>query len=347
MMSMSKKQLTSLVMIVLGTLAAGAFVANIGWGAVSIAPGQVVGIIFHNIGIDLGVEFSQQQHAVVSAIRLPRAIMALTVGGALALAGTILQAVFRTEVAEPTVLGVTSGSIVTVMFGIVFGLTSVGTWSLPVMGALGAFVALFFMYRLAERQRLTGSATIVLIGVAVHFVLSAVISLITFVSANPAVRDTTFWTLGGLTGVLWSQVWVAVPAVSIASVMLWRYRKALNVLALGDAVAAQLGVETRSLRLWVIVWVAVLAGTSVAFSGTIAFVGLIVPYVLRAVVGPDHRALIPSSLLGGAFIVSLGDLAARTLIAPMEIPLGILLTILGGPIFLVLLYRSGVMGGEV
>lgn len=340
-MSVQRKRLT---IGLLSLLVAVAFLVGIGWGAVSIPPAQVVGIIMSRLGFETDIPFSAQQEAVLFAIRLPRVLMALIVGSALAVSGAVLQGVFRNPLAEPVLLGIATGATTGAVIAIALGIASIGAWSLPPAAFVGGLVTTLGLQRFAQRQGRTDVTTLVLSGVAMNLFLGAVISLVTAMSKVPGLRDVTFWTLGGLGGTLWSHFHLAAPVVVMTVIFLWRLGARLDLLLLGETEAQHLGVDTRALRNQAIAWVALSTGTAVAFAGSIAFVGLVVPHAVRMIVGPNHRILIPASALGGAALVGFGDSLARNIIAPMELPIGVLMTLVGGPVFFYLLDRSRKQG---
>lgn len=310
-----------------------------------MSPAQVVGILLHRMGIETAIEFSTQQELVLWAIRLPRVLMGLLVGAALAVSGGVLQGVFRNPLAEPALLGITSGGIVGAVIAIMTGSAGLGVWTLPLAAFLGALLTTFGLHRFSKAHGTTDVTSLILGGVALNLFLGAVISLITFVSRAPGLRDMTFWTLGGLGSTVWPHVYIAAPTIIVATLLLWRLGRQLNLMLLGETEAQNLGVDTNALRTQAIVLISLVVGTAVAFAGSIAFVGLVVPHALRMVFGPDHRVLIPASMLAGAALLSVGDLFARTMVSPMEVPIGILMTLVGGPLFFYLLNRTRKQGG--
>lgn len=333
------------VMGVLCLLVIGAFTASVGWGAVSIAPAQIAAVFLNKAGVATQIEVSPLQANVLWSIRLPRALMGLVVGGALAVSGVVLQGVFRNPLAEPSLLGITGGAVVGAMAAIIAGARAIGVWTLPVAGFAGAVAVSLGLYSFFQRESRHDVTTFLLTGVIANVVLGALITLLPSVFRDSGLGDnTTFWTMGSLGGTLWPTVYIAAPITLGATALLWRMAPSLNVLSLGDADAEHLGVDTRTLRLQSIVLVALVTGAAVAFVGVIAFVGLVVPHALRLAIGPDHRHLLPASAVGGALMVCVGDLLARTLVAPTELPIGVLTTLVGGPLFFWLLHRARTQG---
>lgn len=334
---------TTWFVLILGVFAA--FLLGIGWGAVSIPPAQVAGILLHRMGIETTIEFTTQQNLVLWGIRLPRVLLGLLVGAALAVTGGVLQGIFRNPLAEPALLGITSGGIIGAAIAIMTGAATIGVWTTPLAAFLGALLTTFALYRFARTYGKTDATYLILGGVALNLFLGAVISLLTFVSRVPGMRDMSFWTLGGLGSTQWAHIYLAAPVILIATLLLWRLGSQLNLMLLGETEAQNLGVDTHALRNQAIILVSLIVGTAVAFAGSIAFVGLVVPHALRLVFGPDYRYLIPASVLGGATLLAVGDLFARTMVSPMEVPIGILMTVVGGPLFFYLLHRTRKQGG--
>lgn len=341
-MSAAKRGLT---VGVLALAVVASIVVSLGSGAVAVAPGQVVGILLSRMGITTSIDFSAQQEAVLWAIRLPRVLFGVLVGGGLAVSGVVFQGAFRNPLADPVLLGVASGAVLGAVVATVAGVTEWGVWAVPLFAFVTGLLATLGLLRLSRAQGKTDVTTLILAGVALNLFLGAVVSLVTAMARTPGLRDGTFWTLGGLGGTLWQHVYIAGPVVILATLYLWRLGSQLNLLLLGDVEAEHLGVDTHRIRLQVSVVATLVTATAVAFAGSIAFIGLVVPHALRRILGPDHRWLIPASLLGGGALLCVGDLAARTLIAPSELPVGILMTLVGGPLFFYLLDRARREGG--
>lgn len=333
-----------IVTALLAVLVVAAFTASVGWGAVAIAPAQVLAVFLHKAGIDTSIAVSTLQESVLWTIRLPRVLMSLIVGAALAVSGVVLQGIFRNPLAEPSLLGISSGAVVMAMLATVTGASKMGAWASPLAGFLGALavsISLYASFQHAPRRDVT---TFVLTGVIINVFLAAIITMLPAVYRNAGLGDTTFWTMGGFGGTMWPSVYVAAPTSLGAALLLWRNSAQLNVLSLGDADAEYLGVDTHRLRMQAVVLTALVTGAAVAFAGVIAFVGLVVPHALRLLIGPDHRQLLPASALGGALMVCVADLLARTLISPAELPVGVLTTVVGGPLFFVLLRQARARG---
>jgi iron complex transport system permease protein len=309
-----------------------AFVANLGAGAVTISPGDVVRILLHHAGLIDGAD--HRFDAVVWQIRLPRAILAAVVGAALAVAGAGLQAVFRNPLAEPRVIGVANGAAVGAVATIVLGIEVVGIYTVPLAAFLTALATTAVVLGVATQGNRTEVVTLLLAGIAVEVTAAAATGLLIYMADDEQLRDIVFWTLGSLAGATWTQVAAVAPPVVIAAVALCALARDMDLLALGDREAGHLGAHPNRVRLAAVVLAALATGAAVAVAGVVGFVGLIVPHIVRMTVGPEHRRLVPASALGGAALLLGADLAARTLVIPSELPLGVVTALAGGPYFL-------------
>ncbi|HRN18905.1 MAG: iron ABC transporter permease [Trueperaceae bacterium] len=334
---------TRTIYLLLALLAAAGVILSLGWGAVSIRPDQIAGILLDKAGVASGIDFTPQQSIVLWNIRLPRVLMAAAVGAALALAGAALQVTFGNQLADPTLLGVSGAATLGVVMAYLFGAVGLGRWVLPLAACLAATVSVVWLIGFARRHGRSDRLTLVLSGVALQLFLAGVVTLL--VSAvRDGMPDASFLTLGGLTGIFWRDVAVAAPVVIVVAALLLRRAPELNILLLGDDAARSLGVNVGRTRLMTGALAAVATGTVVAYSGSIAFVGLVVPFLLRRLLGDDHRVLLPATLLGGVSLLTFGDAAARNLVSPMELPLGVLMTVIGGPLFFWLIGRGRGVG---
>ncbi|WP_330180865.1 iron ABC transporter permease [Nocardia sp. NBC_01503] len=315
-------------------------------GQVPTTPLEVAGSFLHRIGLDWGpMPAHPAGDVTLWEVRFPRVVMAMLVGAALATAGALLQGVFANPLAEPGVIGVSAGAAVGAGTVIVVGGTFVASWSV----AAGAFVAglltTLLVYVLSRSNGRTEVVTLVLTGVAINAFAGGLISFLLF-SASPAARDQiVFWQMGSLNGATWQSVAVVAPltALGVAAAVLMAPR--LDLLALGESAARHLGVDVERLRRNVIVVVAILATAGVAFTGIILFVGLIVPHLVRMMVGPAHRVLIPLSAIVGAVVLVAADIGARALVHNADLPLGMLTSLVGGPFFFWLLRRTRARSG--
>lgn len=317
-----------------------AVLVALGVGAVEVSPGSVLGIVLHHLGIDTGFEFTATQDAVLWSIRLPRVVLAALVGAGLGVAGAGFQGIFRNPLADPQLVGISSGAAVGAVVVILALEPIMGALAGPIGGVAGALAATAVVYRSARHEGRTEVVTLILAGFAVAAVGSAAAGFIAVAADDPRLGSALFYTLGSLAVATWRLVWFTLPFVAVGLVLMPLTARRLDLVLLGEREAAHLGVGVDRLRTTVIVAGALMVGASVAAAGVIGFVGLLIPHAVRLVAGPGHRTLIPASALGGALLVVLADLVARTVASPLEIPVGLLTAIVGGPVFLWLLRRT-------
>jgi iron complex transport system permease protein len=285
------------------------------------------------------------QETVVWSIRLPRALLGFVVGGALALSGAALQGLFRNPLADPSILGVSAGASLGAVVTIFVGVAGRAVWLLPAGAFAGAALTAFIVLGIAA-QRGRGrifTTTMLLVGVAVS---ALDVSFTTFIlsvslSSYDVGRQVIHWILGGLDGRTWDHLLLAAPAILIGGVAILVHARELDALLLGEVTAQSIGVDVPRVRLVLVLGTSLLIGAAVAAAGPIGFVGLLVPHILRLAVGSMHRTLLPACFLGGGLFVVLADLAARTLLVPMEIPVGVVTAAVGAPFFIGLLVRRG------
>lgn len=281
---------------------------------------------------------SSEQSAILFDIRLPRILLGAAVGASLASAGAGYQALLRNPLAEPYLLGISNGAAVGTMIALVFFGTH--DWSRPLMAFAGALAATFVVYRLARGRTGASPSRLILAGVIVTTFLSSAIVFITTLMDATRIRSFTFWLLGDLSGTTSNLLGVALISALIGTVVLALNARSLNLLMLGERDAFDLGVEVERVRLTVFLAASLLVGASVASSGSVGYVGLVVPHLIRLSFGSDNRLTIPAASLGGALFVVVADTLARTLIAPRELPVGAITALIGAPLFIYLLKRG-------
>ena len=316
-------------------------VVSAGHGQLDIPAREVIGSILHRVGLDAGVIPTHPQgEAALWQVRFPRIAMGVVVGASLATAGAVMQGVFGNPLAEPGVVGVSAGAAVAAASAIAFGISLAGTWTIPLFAFVGGLLTTLLVYAMSRDAGRTEVVTLVLTGIAVNAVANAGLAFTMFVADTQAREQIIFWTLGSLNGTRWQYVGLVVPlcALGIAGALVLSRR--LDLLALGDRAARHVGIDVERLRLACIVLVALLTAAAVSFSGIIGFVGLVVPHLIRILIGPGHRALIPASALGGALLLVTADLVARTAVDYADLPLGMLTALVGGPFFFWLLRRT-------
>jgi iron complex transport system permease protein len=282
-------------------------------------------------------EQSSPDH-LVFMVRLPRVLGAMLVGASLAAAGCVLQALFRNPLAEPFTLGISSGSSLAAVLAIRLGIEhAFGGAGVGLSALVGAVLALVFVERLGRIGRQLPPATLVLAGVTISMFCSAASVLIQYTSDFSDVSHMLAWMIGGLDSVRMTGVQLAAAPIAVGLVVLFSYARELNALAAGPEVAASLGVAVARTQVIVFAVASLLVGAAIALAGPIGFIGLIVPHTLRALLGPDHRLLVPASMFGGAVLLVVCDTLARTVIAPAHLPTGAVTAVLGGPFFLFIL----------
>lgn len=337
---------TTIVFVVAVSALVALALASAAIGQVPTTPAEVAGSVLHRIGLDWGpMPAHPAGEVTLWQVRFPRVVLAMLVGAALATAGALLQGVFANPLAEPGVIGVSAGAAVGAGTVIVIGGTFVAAWSVAAAAFVAGLVTTLLVYLLARSNGRTEVVTLVLTGVAINAFAGGLIAFLLFV-ASPAARDQiVFWQLGSLNGATWDAVGIVagLTAVGVFAAVLIAPR--LDLLALGESAARHLGVDVERLRRNTIVVVALLATAGVAFTGIIMFVGLVVPHLVRMLVGPAHRILIPLSAIIGAVVLLASDVAARSLVNNADLPLGMLTSLIGGPFFFWLLRRTRARAG--
>lgn len=323
-----------------------ALLLGVAVGAVWVSPTATLRLVAWKVGlVDRPQDVSRAAEVIVFELRLPRVLLAAIVGAALAASGTVFQGLFRNALADPAIIGVSSGAALGAVLVIVtVGAGTLGTLGLPLAAFVGATATAFAVYRLARVGPTVHVATLLLAGIAVAAVISSLMSLVMSFSGED-VRDIYAWLLGGLVSEGWRSIAVVLPVVVLGVTGAALVAHELNLVALGEERASQLGVDVQRLKVRAIAVGALLAAGAVSVAGVIGFVGLMTPHLLRLVIGADQRRLLPASVLGGATLLILADLVARTAVAPSELPVGVVTALLGGPFFLYLLRREGRRAG--
>ena len=335
------------VLVALALLLVFVVVVSADKGAVEINPRQIVAILGTRVGVHLPVAFTALQASTLIDIRLPRIVLGLLVGAALGVSGAAMQGLFRNPLADPALIGISSGGALAATAVVIIGDAAAVTlpalfqlFAFPLAAFAGALLTTFVIYRLATIGGQTVVATLLLAGIAINALAQAFSGFLTFYATDTQIRSLTFWKLGSLGGGNWTTVAIAAAFILVPLLLFPRLARPLNALLLGESEAGHLGFDIERVKKLTVVLVALTVGASVAFTGLISFVGLVVPHLLRLVVGPDHRILLPGSALLGASLLLIADLIARTLVAPAEMPIGILTAITGAPFFLWLLLRD-------
>jgi iron complex transport system permease protein len=330
------------VLAALALALVGAALLGVAVGAVWVSPLTTLRLVAWKLGVaERPGDVARSAEVIVFQLRLPRVLLAGIVGAALAASGAVFQGLFRNPLADPAIIGVSSGAALGAVLVIVtVGAGSLGAFAVPAAAFAGAVATALIVYRLARIGPAVHVATLLLAGIAVAAVISGLMSLVMSFSGED-VRDIYAWLVGGLVAEGWRSIAIVVPVVALGLAGAAVVAHELNLVALGEERAVQLGVEVDGLKAKAIAVGALLAAAAVSVAGVIGFVGLMTPHLLRLVIGADHRRLVPASVLGGATLLILADLVARTVIAPSELPVGVVTALLGGPFFLFLLRREG------
>ncbi|AKZ59040.1 Cobalamin import system permease protein BtuC [Streptomyces ambofaciens ATCC 23877] len=338
----------AVTLLVLTALLLVSATAGLAIGSVQVPPGEVWGIVTHALGADQREpDWSRARETIVLDVRAPRVLLGAVTGAGLAVIGTALQALVRNPLAEPYLLGVSSGASLGAVVVIVFGVTLFGPLSLSAAAFVGALGALLLVYAGARTGGRITSSRLVLSGVAIAAVLTAVLDLLLLTTGrgNEA-RAVLAWTLGGLGGVDWGTLWLPSTALLLGVGVLMVQARNLNLLLAGEESATTMGLDVARFRARLFVLLSLVTGVLVAAAGPIGFVGLMMPHIVRLFVGGDHRRVLPTAALGGAVFLIWADIAARTVAAPMEIPVGVLTALCGGPFFLWLMRRDARRGTD-
>jgi len=329
-----------------------AILLSVGKGAVSISPGAFFAILGDLIGLELPWGFTAREQSVLIGIRLPRVCLGILVGAGLAICGATLQGLFRNPLADPGLIGVSSGAALAAVAVIVLGGGAAAslpflpqTWLLPLAAFCGGLGCTLLVYRVADCDGRTDVSTMLLCGVAVNAIAAAGMGFLVFISDDQQLRDLSFWQLGSLGSITWEKLLPVAPLVGLAVFLLPGFARFLNAMLLGEAEAHHLGYDVEREKRFAVLLVALGTGAAVSVSGIIGFVGLVVPHLIRLLIGPNHVILLPASALLGASLVLIADLVSRHIVLPAELPIGIVTACVGGPFFLWLLSRRRVDGG--
>lgn len=298
------------------------------------------------LGVPIQPEGLEQAELILGQIRLPRTLLGLVVGAVLAMSGVAMQGLFRNPLADPGLVGVSSGAALGAAVAIVGGSwlggipDAVAPYLLSICAFIGGLGVTALVYRLGRRDGQTNVATMLLAGIALTALAASVVGLFTYLADDATLRTLTFWNLGSLNGASYQRLWPLLLVAVLVACWLPRRAEALNALLLGESEARHLGIEVEKLKRELVFCTALGVGAAVAAAGLIGFVGLVVPHMVRQLSGPDHRVLLPASLLAGAALLLFADLIARLALAPAELPIGIVTAFIGAPFFLFLLVRG-------
>jgi len=310
-------------------------------GAVKISVSELWSIIAYRTGLSKEMGFTSQQEAVFITLRLPRVVLGALVGSTLAIAGAAIQGLFRNPLAEPGLIGISSGASLFAVLMIVlearffsFLTDALGYYALSFAAFIGACITTFIVYNLAMRKGKADITTLLLAGIAINALAGSFTGLLTYIATDEQLRNITFWSLGSLGGASWKSVTGVLPFILIPLITLPFFSKSLNTLSLGESQAGHMGINVNLLKKVVIVLATLGVGASVAVSGMIGFIGLVIPHILRMAFTADNRLVVPGAAILGAAVLVFSDLIARTIVTPAELPIGILTAIIGAPVFI-------------
>ncbi len=324
------------------TLLVVALLLSIRYGAVSLSMDEVLSSIQK---LFAPTDEKTLNERIFTEIRLPRALLCVLVGASLAVGGGLMQALFRNPIVEPGLVGTSSGAAFGATLYFVLGATlkfNAGQWTLPLAAGLGAVLSTSMVFLLSKSSSNGRSSIVALLltGLGVNALFMSGVGFMSYIARDPQARSITFWSLGNLSGANWESVEIVGVATLVCIIAAMRYAKQLNALMLGEDEAQLLGVSVKRLKMVVLLINVIMIATATAFVGIIGFIGLIVPHIFRILCGSDNRKLIPASALLGAILLTLADLLARMLLSPAELPIGIVTSVVGVPVFIFLLRRK-------
>jgi len=340
-MNRAKPKVTFLVLFVLLGFA---LLAGVAIGPVGIPFGKSLLILTNELPWLNFSGLPGNFQTIVFDLRLPRVFTGLLVGGSLALSGTVMQGIFRNPLATPYILGVASGGSAGAATVVVLGFTS--NFALPIGALIGALAAVTVVYRISWSRGSSSSYTLILAGVALSSLFSAITTALIFVAGPYQQHRVLFWMMGGLWRSSWTLFKILLPIVTVGAGIIFAWSRDLNALALGESAAAHLGVKPETVKKTLLGLATAITAVSVAAAGSIGFVGLVIPHIMRMILGPDHRILLPAAALGGGVFLVYTDVMAKTIMQPVEMPVGVITAFFGAPFFLYLL-RKKIVGGRM
>lgn len=310
-------------------------------GPVTVPFSRTAAVLLEQIGIRVPVPYTEREWLIISEVRLPRVLVGALVGMALGISGAAMQGVFRNPLVEPGYAGVSSGAALGAVCALFFGWTRFGNWALPFSAFLGAIMAVLIVLAVWRSSRGRSIATLLLLGIGINSLLSALINImVASSSSDQELRSIVFWLQGGLEARTWEHLQMISMPILIGSLVMAAFGRHLNMMLLGDDLAASTGVHIRLIRYLLLALASVMTGAAVAVSGIIGFVGLVVPHIIRLLAGPDHRLLLPASALGGAIFLVLADVVSRMVLQPVTLQVGVVSACIGAPVFIGLIIRS-------
>ncbi len=336
-MRLSNSPIKALIVLFILTLILSIY--SLAVGAIALPEKQVLSSL-------LGWQEDIQTRLVVNEIRLPRLLLGLLVGAGLAVSGAAMQGLFRNPLADPALVGVSSGAALASVAIIVLGSSWLSEWvifwgffALPFAAFLGGLLVTWLIYRVATKDGRTDVGLMLLTGIAINAIAGSATGVLTYIATDEELRTLTFWSMGSIASASWQDLAIATLPIVIAVFLLPYFARPLNAFLMGEAVTSHMGFNVKKMKWAVITLTALAVGAAVSVSGVIGFVGLVAPHVVRLILGPDHRWVLPGSALMGAMLVVVSDMLARTILAPAELSIGIIMSAIGGPFFLWLLIQ--------
>ncbi|HVO40658.1 MAG TPA: iron ABC transporter permease [Spirochaetia bacterium] len=330
----------ALALVVLAILLVVLVVTAVGVGAVRISPLLTVQVLGRALGLPLPAPQNATDVTIITLLRLPRVIAALLVGASLAVCGVVMQGLFRNPMASPEILGLSAGGSLGAVVAITTGLAGLSVYSLPLLTIAGALASTLLIYLLSSARGTTSLLFLIIAGMAISALLNGVTSGLLLFARQYEVSQYIFWTMGGLEGRTWQHVLFSAPVLVPGILVVSLFSRELNLFSLGEEGAFSLGVEVERSKRLLLGLCAVITGIAISVSGPVGFIGLLVPHLLRLVVGADHRTLIPAAALGGALFLVACDLLGRSIAPPFEIRAGIITAVIGSPYLLALIIRT-------
>jgi iron complex transport system permease protein len=333
------------ILLVLILLCLGFFIVSLNIGFMQIPLNHIVEIFISEIPFLKKFipikSFSELEKTIILGIRLPRVLASFLVGLSLASSGVVFQGIFRNPMADPFIIGVSSGAALGAALAIVLkaGIGILGYYTIPVMAFLGSLLALFITYNISKVGSIIPITTLLLSGIAVSIFFSSIVAMLEVI-AGAELHPLVFWLMGGFSYIEWKDVLLAFPLILLSEIVIYAFARDLNLMLLGEEEAKHLGVSVEKTKKILIIFSSLITATSVSLSGIIGFVGLIVPHIARILIGPDHRILIPASMLVGGIFLMVCDSLARIAMLPSELPVGIITALSGGPFFIYLLRKK-------
>ena len=343
---MNRSRKSVLLLTGLGLILPLTMIFSVGTGPVSIPALDIVSLLLERLGL-INADISDQTRLIIESIRLPRTLLGVLVGSSLAVGGAAMQGLFRNPLADPSIIGVASGAALGAGIAIVLGSWLFISWppllqhySITLLAFTGSALTTWLVFKMGTTSNGTSVATMLLAGVAISALSGSGLGILTYISDDSTLRNMTFWQMGSIGGATWNGVMLCLTLLAPVILILCRYGNVLNAMLLGESEARHLGINVQSVKVKLILLTALAVGVSVSVAGVIGFVGLVVPHLIRLMVGPNHKVLLPASAMLGGTLLLLADMIARVIVSPAELPIGIVTALMGAPFFISLLWQQ-------